>query len=96
VPISAGFLWLYHHYINPTWLDLLVSYERQKLANSAVSEARVNETIARLVSSGTDRSQLLGALVGTLIISIGISVVAWAIMRFFGNRRDKAIQTLQS
>lgn len=96
VPISAGFLWLYHHYFNPQWLDLLVSYERQKLASSGTSEARVNETIARLISSGSDRSQLLGALIGTLIISIGISVVAWGILRFLGNRRDKAIQTLQA
>src|SRR6185436_18231159 len=31
IPITAGFLWFYHHFMNPQWLDLLIVYKNQQL-----------------------------------------------------------------
>ena len=86
LPVSSGFLWIYHHNINPQWLDLLVAYQRQRLVQSGATPEAIQLAAARLISSGTDRAQLLGSLVGTILLSVLISVLVWALMRFRSRR----------
>ena len=78
VPISAGFLWAYHHYINPRWIEYLVAHARQ----TGVDES----TVARLQANSSDLAQLTGALVGTLIISALISFLSWGVLRLLARR----------
>lgn len=81
VPITAGFLWLYHHYVNPRWLDLLVEYQRQKLTASGASAEAVAKAEATQRAAGTDKAQLLGALIGTTIVSLVIALFAGTFFR---------------
>jgi hypothetical protein len=82
VPISSWFLWIYHHHINPQWLDILIAYQRQHLAQTGATPEVIEQTVARLTRGGTDQAQLIGALIGTILISIVISILVWALMRF--------------
>ena len=81
VPISAGFLWWYHHYMNPGWLDYIVEYRRSAMAATGATPDAIAQMEASQRASGTDSAQLTGALIGTAIISLVIGALAGAIMR---------------
>ena len=81
VPISAGFLWIYHHFINPRWLEYLIAHERQRLTSDGAGPETIEAAVTRLQSGGTDGAQIVGALVGTLIIAVAISFLSWGILR---------------
>ena len=81
VPITAGFLWWYHRYMNPQWLDLLVDFQRRKMSEAGASAQAMSQAEASQRASGTDGAQLLGALVGTAIIAPIIGLVAGFVMR---------------
>jgi hypothetical protein len=80
-PFTAVFLWIYHHYINPRWLDHLEAFERSKLAAAGASAADIGKRIAAVRESGSDASQLTGALIGTVVISLVIAVVCTVILK---------------
>lgn len=86
VPIAAGFLWVYHRFINPRWLDLLVAHERERLAREGAAPEQVAQRVERLIASGTDSGQIIGALVGTVIMSVVISLIVWAVLRVTARR----------
>lgn len=90
VPIAAGFLWVYHRFINPRWLDLLVAHERERLERNGTSPEEIAQRVERLVASGTDSGQVVGAFVGTVILSVVISLIVWAVLRFTMRRRTPA------
>jgi len=81
IPISAGFLWAYHHFINPQWNELLIAHQRDVLAQSGASAEAIATMEARQRASGTDAAQVAGALIGTTLISTVISLIAGAILR---------------
>jgi hypothetical protein len=81
VPITAAFLWWYHHYLNPRWLDLLVDYQRAKMSAAGAAAAEIAEAEARQRASGTDSAQLWGAFLGSIIVSAILGVVGWLVMR---------------
>jgi hypothetical protein len=81
LPITAGFLWVYHRVINPRWLDLLVEYDRERLTRSGASSEEIAERINGLIASGTDSAQAIAAVVGTLILSALISILVWGFLR---------------
>lgn len=86
VPVTAGFLWFYHHYMNPRWLDLLVDYQRAKMTAAGAAANEIARAEAQQRSSGTDSSQLFGALVGSVLISGVIGLIAGLIL----SRRDRS------
>ena len=81
IPITAGFLWFYHHQINPQWIDHLVAYERTKMEAAGTAAAAITERLDAIRSSGRDSAQLTGALIGTTIISAFLSFVFSLILR---------------
>ncbi len=89
VPISSWFLWIYHHHINPQWLDILIAYQRQRLAKSGATAEAIQKSVTRLTGGGTDQAQLVGAILGTILISIVISIIVWAFMRFVTMRHPR-------
>jgi len=89
-PISAGFLWMYHHYINPRWLDLLVEFERSQMTAQGKTADEITKRIDALTAAGTDSAQIFGAIIGTLIISIVISVLVWTVFRLLYRPRPTA------
>lgn len=60
VPISAAFFWVYHHFVNPKWVDYLVQYERSRLIGNSTHELegriaaiRAHSADKRAVASGS-------------------------------------------
>jgi hypothetical protein len=81
LPITAGFLWIYHRFINPRWLDHLVEYERDRLTRDGASADEIAGRANGLIASGTDSAQAIAAVVGTLILSVLISILVWGYLR---------------
>lgn len=81
VPLTAGFLWWYHHYMNPRWLEYLIDYRRAAMTASGATPEAIDVMADGLRSSGTDGAQLAGAIVGTTAISLLIGAVAGAFLR---------------
>jgi hypothetical protein len=81
IPITAGFLWYYHHSMNPRWVDYLVDYQRAKMTAAGASADAIAKADSVQRRSATDQAQLGGAIVGTLIISLVIAFVAGLALR---------------
>ena len=84
-PLTIGALWYYHHYINPEWVTYLTTYEAQKLTAQGLPLDQVAARITQLQQGATDRSQITGGLIGTVlmgvVLSLVIAVVLWGIGR---------------
>lgn len=84
-PFTIGALWYYHHHINPEWVSYLTTYEGQKLATEGASLDQVAARITQLQLGATDRNQVVGGLVGTLLVglvlALVITLVLWTIDR---------------
>lgn len=81
VPITACFLWWYHHYMNPQWVDYLVQYQRETMtAKGATADAIVKAEETQRASA-RDSAQLLGALIGTTVISLVIALITGLFFR---------------
>jgi len=81
IPITVGFLWLYHNVINPRWLEYVVAYERQRLAGAGRPPAEIEAMSAALTTSGTNAAQLVSGIVGTIVVSLVIGVLGWLVLR---------------
>jgi hypothetical protein len=81
VPITAGFLWWYHHHMNPQWLDYIVDHKRLIMDAAGATPDAIARMEATQRASGTDRAQIMAAFSGSAIVSLLIGLVAGAIMR---------------
>ena len=81
VPITAGFMWWYHHHMNPQWLDYIVDHKRLVMDAAGATPEAIAQMEAAQRASGTDRAQITAALVGSPIVSLLIGLVAGVIMR---------------
>ena len=81
IPITAGFLWFYHHQINPAWIDHLVAYERAKMEAAGTTAAVLTERLEAIRASGRDSVQLISALIGTTIITAFLSIIFSLLLR---------------
>jgi hypothetical protein len=81
VPITAGFLWIYHHYINPRWMDLLVAWKEEQMRAAGQTPEAIRAMTDGMRASATDGAQLTGALIGTLVLSLVLSLIIAAILR---------------
>ena len=68
-PISAIGLWIYHHYINPGWLDFIIAHERAKMENAGLAADAIATRVNALQLGNSDVAQLLGGLIGTLVMA---------------------------
>lgn len=87
-PLTAGFLWIYHHHINPRWLDHLETFERSKLAAAGASAADIVQRVDAVRAGGSDAAQLTGALIGTVLVSLVIAVISTLVLK--RKRHDNA------
>ncbi|MEX2178223.1 MAG: DUF4199 domain-containing protein [Gemmatimonadaceae bacterium] len=86
LPITIGFMWVYHHMINPGWLDALTAHERKRLTDAGVDSAGIERAVAALQRNGADGAQVVGAIVGTVLVTLVLSLVVWGVMRLLGHR----------
>jgi hypothetical protein len=82
-PISATFLWWYHHYLNPHWLDHLVAWKAETMAAAGDSPTAIAATVDSLRASGTDQAQVIGGIAGTIVVTTAIG----ALMHLYFRRR---------
>ena len=80
-PISAGFLWFYHHFVNPGWLESILSYERQWMEASGISAAEIGVRLDQIRSGNSDFAQVIGGLVGTVVLGLIISAISSVALR---------------
>lgn len=74
LPIFMAFMWIYHHNVNPGWVDHLVAYERTSQAAAGATQAHVDSAVAAIRATGTDAAQISGSIVA-IILSIVLSLV---------------------
>ncbi|MBI3789735.1 MAG: DUF4199 domain-containing protein [Gemmatimonadetes bacterium] len=80
-PIATGFLWYYHHGINPRWTEYLVAYERARLVAAGASPSDVAKQLDALRRLSEDGAQLRGALTGTFVLSLLLSTIFAVVLR---------------
>ena len=81
LPITAGFLWWYHHSMNPGWVDYIVEYKRASMTAAGATPDAIAQMETTQRASAADGAQFVGALVGTTVITLVIGAIAGAIMR---------------
>jgi Protein of unknown function (DUF4199) len=80
-PPSLFMLWLYHHFVNPAWLDLTIAHETAKLESLGRSTEQITAAVARLQVGGTDRQQILGGFLGTVAMGVVLSSIISLVLR---------------
>ena len=80
-PISVGFLWVYHHYINPTWVDYLVENIRAQAAADGLGAADVETTVNNLRRSSSDDAQITAGVIGSALICTLVGLLGGIILR---------------
>jgi hypothetical protein len=80
-PISAAFLWIYHHYINPNWLEYLIAFERDKMAQGGIDQGLINERVNMLRIRNDGVRPLISGLIGTLLLGFVLSFIFSLILR---------------
>lgn len=80
-PISVLCLWVYHHYVNPNWLEYLMDYERNSLARAGVGANEIGARLDALRAGNSDFAQIVGGFVGTLVLGLVLSLVISLVLR---------------
>lgn len=75
-PISAAFLWWYHHRVNPRWLDLLVEWKTETMRAAGATAADIAMAADALRAGGTDQAQIIGGLLGSVMFSLAMAMLA--------------------
>ena len=86
-PLTIAALWYYHHFINPEWVAYLTTYEGQKLTAAGVPLDQVATRIAQLQQGATDRDQIVGGLVGTVVMGLLLSLVISLVLLVIDRRQ---------
>ncbi|MGA9997194.1 MAG: DUF4199 domain-containing protein [Pyrinomonadaceae bacterium] len=89
-PISTAFLWIYHHFINPNWLEFILAYERDSMARAGVSAAEIASRLNAQRAGNSDLAQLVGGLIGTIILGLVLSLIFSLILRRRGETVKQA------
>jgi hypothetical protein len=92
-PFTVAALWYYHHYVNPQWLSILVTYEKQKLTSAGLPADQIAARMAQLQQAGADKQQILGGLIGTVAFGIFLSLIITAVLGVVGKMRRPAPQS---
>lgn len=79
--ISATFLWLYHHYINPGWLEFIIAYERESMLRAGMGASEITTRIDQIRAGNSDFAQLVGGFIGTMVLSLILSLIFSLILR---------------
>ena len=79
--ISAAFLWMYHHFINPGWLDFILAFERRTMEKAGMSAAEISNRIDQMRAGNSDFAQVVGGLIGTVVLALLLSTIFSLILR---------------
>jgi hypothetical protein len=85
--ISVPFLWWYHTTVNPEWVNLLVQWRTQQMTTAGSSAQEIAAAVESLRRGGTNGAQAAAGVIGSVMISLGFSLVGWLILRVFPRRK---------
>jgi hypothetical protein len=88
--VFTPFLWWYHHFMNPAWLDHVIAFERGRLAGVGTAAADIERAIETTRRGATDVAQITGGFVGSLILCVVVAALLWALMRGAGALRARS------
>ncbi len=80
-PISTAFLWIYHNFINPGWLDFILAFERRTMEKGGMSAAEISNRIDQIRSGNSDFAQVVGGLIGTVGLALLLSMIFSLVLR---------------
>jgi hypothetical protein len=83
--ITTPFLWAYHHFILPDWLERLTDYERAKMLLAGTAPADVDRKLAAMAVANSTRAQIVGGLVGSTVLGFVIGVPMALLLRRRGD-----------
>ena len=79
--ITTPFLWAYHHFILPDWLDRVLAFEREKMLLAGMPANVVDQRLAAIASGNSMLAQILGGLFGSTVLGLLIGVPMGFILR---------------
>lgn len=79
--LAVPFLWIYHRYVNPSWLVHLLAFERRRMAAAGAAPDEIERALAAIERSGGDVAQLTAGVFGPLILGLVIGLVAFLVVR---------------
>ena len=82
--ITVPFLWVYHHYVNPRWLELLMTWTRERMTAAGESPAEVAQAVGRLQAGGSDRAQVISGFLGSIGFVVVLALLATGVLRIRG------------
>ncbi|HEY1585667.1 MAG TPA: DUF4199 domain-containing protein [Polyangia bacterium] len=79
--ITTPFLWAYHHYVLPDWLDRLMAFEREKLLLAGAPANVVDLRLAAIARGNSTAAQIVGGLLGSTVLGLILGVPLGFILR---------------
>lgn len=88
-PISTAFLWVYHAYVNPNWLEFILAYERDQMMQAGIGAGDINARIERVRAGNSGFAQIVSAFVGAIVLGLLLSTIFSLVLR---KRRDSGLR----
>jgi Protein of unknown function (DUF4199) len=79
--ITTPFLWAYHHYILPDWMDRQIAFERERLILQGIAAAEIDRRLAAMAMSASTAAQVIGGLVGSSFVALIVGLPMGFILR---------------
>jgi hypothetical protein len=73
--------------VNPEWVNLLVQWRTQQMTTAGSSAQEIAAAVESLRRGGTNGAQAAAGVIGSVMISLGFSLVGWLILRVFPRRK---------
>lgn len=93
--ISTPFLWAYHHYILPDWMDRLLAFQREKLLLEGMPPAEINQRLAAMAMGSSNTALVLGGLFGAIVLGLLIGTPMGFILRRRPETQGSASSTIR-
>lgn len=86
--IYTPFLILYHHFINPEWLEYLVKFTEEELLQKNASAETIKVSLEQVRKLSTDINHIASGLIfGVLVLGSVFSLIsAFIVKRMHGNK----------
>ncbi|MDX2262533.1 MAG: DUF4199 family protein [Gemmatimonadales bacterium] len=87
-PFTIASLWFYHEFINPEWLELLISFERDRLTALGTPPDEILRQTAQMQQRSAGGNPVVNGFIGSVLIC-GVMALAQAPVFALGSRRTR-------
>lgn len=79
--LTALFFVIYQSYINPSYLDHLISFERSRMIGDGIADADISSKIDAMRTMNGFPALLIFQFVGSIVSGLAISIISSMILR---------------